>query len=55
MGVNVIGVAWMQTQSITSSQWPKVAQMWMTILWQLVGNAISASVTNYRMSSLWRK
>jgi hypothetical protein len=55
MGVNVIGAAWMQTQSITSFQWPKVAQMWMTTLWQLVANAILASVINCRMSSSWRK
>jgi hypothetical protein len=51
MGVNAIGVAWMQIQLITSFQWPKVDWTSMTILWQLVGNAISASVTSYRMSS----
>jgi hypothetical protein len=55
MGVNAIGAAWMQTQSITSSQWQRVDSTLMTILWQLVGNAISASVTSYLMSSLWRK
>jgi hypothetical protein len=51
MGVSVTGAAWMQTQSITSFQSPKVAQMILTTLWQLVGNAISASKTNCRMSS----
>jgi hypothetical protein len=55
MGVNAIGAAWMQTQSITSSQWQRVDWISMTILWQLVGNAISVSVTSYRMSSSWNE
>jgi hypothetical protein len=55
MGVNAIGAAWMQTQSITSSQLQRVDWTSMTILWQLVGNAILASVINCRMSSSWRK
>jgi hypothetical protein len=55
MAMNAIGAAWMQTQSITSSQWQKVDWISMTILWQLVANAISVSVTSYRMSSLWNE
>ena len=51
MGVNAIGAAWMQTQSITSSQWPRVDWTSMTIWSQLVANVTSASVTSYRMSS----
>jgi hypothetical protein len=55
MVVNAIGAAWMQIQSITSSQWPKVDWILMTILSQLVANAISVSVTSYRMSSSWNE
>jgi hypothetical protein len=55
MDMNAIGAAWMQTQLITSSQWPRVDWTSMTTLWQLVENAISASVTSYRMSLLWIK
>jgi len=54
MGVNAIGAAWMQTQSITSSQWQRVDWTSMTTLWQLVANVTLVSKISCRMNSYWK-